>query len=281
MPEDKKLSSGYSVVWGNMVKIDNLRNVLDYEYKLEAPLKDEMFHFLNEIDIFAQSEDEIERNMENEEYPQGLCITNDFVIISSYSGIRGDMGKMKVFDKDKGELLLVLGMDENSHLGGLTFDGRYIWVCNSSKMSIERISYAFIREMVNINRGKMIDARNLVDIYRVKNIPSCVTYYDGQLWVATHSIWTKATMVGYHFNEEKNRLNALVSFWVPPKVQGVAFSEEGEVYLSTSYGRRKSSYMKKYESIYAMTNDVDNYVELVELPPCSEGIVCRENKIYL
>ena len=121
----------------------------------------------------------------------------------------------------------------------------------------------------------------LVDVYRVKNIPSCVTFYDGQLWVATHSIWTNATMIGYNYNEERNSLNSLVSFWIPPKVQGVAFTEEGEVYLSTSYGRKKSSYIKKYDSIYAMTNDVDDYIEQIELPPCSEGIACKDDKVYV
>lgn len=290
MPEDKRLSSGYSVIKGNMVKIDNYSNIINYEYKLnkrkkvskkELTLLDKKFGIVNEIDIFAQANDESERIRYFEEYPQGLCITNDFVFISSYSEVRGQMGKIKVFDKDNGELLLTLGMDENSHLGGLTYDGRYLWVCNSSKMSIERISYGFIQQMIYENKGKLIDARNLVDIYRVKNIPSCVTYYDGQLWVATHSIWTNATMVGYHYNEERDRLNSLVTFWVPPKVQGVAFSEEGEVILSTSYGRRNSSYLKKYNSIYEMTGDVNHYAELIELPPCSEGIVCRENKIYV
>ena len=290
MPEDKNLSSGYSVVRGSMVKIDNYANIRNYEYKLnkrnrastkETTLCDQMIDIVNEIDIFAQPDDSKENTGYIEEYPQGLCITSDFVFISSYSGVRGNMGKIKVFDKENGELLLTLGMDENSHLGGLTFDGRYLWVCNSSKMSIEKIPYAFIQQMVYENPGKMIDARNLVDIYRVNNIPSCVSYYDGQLWVATHSIWTNATMVGYHYNEEKNRLSSMDSVWIPSKVQGVAFSEDGEVYLSTSYGRRNSSYIKKYDSIYAMTNDVDHYAELIELPPCSEGIVYRENKIYI
>lgn len=264
MPEDKRLSSGYSVIRGNMVKINNYANVKEY-------LKDKAFTFWDEIEVFH----------EEEEYPQGLCITEDFVFISSYSGIRGNLGKIKVFDRENGDYLISLGMDENSHLGGLTYDGKYIWVCNSSKMSIERISYAFIQQMVRENRGSMIDARNLVDIYRVNNIPSCVAYYDGQLWVATHSIWTNSTMIGYNYNEENNRLNSLVSFWIPPKVQGVTFTEKGEVYLSTSYGRKNSSYIKKYPSIYAMTNDVDDYTELIELPPCSEGIEYKNNKIYV
>lgn len=279
MPGDKRLSSGYSSIRGDMGKINNYANVMNYSYKLQQKgktksteyiLKNRDFSFLEEIDI-----------LEDEQYPQGLCITEDFVFLSSYSGIQSELGKIKVFDRASGELLISLGMDENSHLGGLTFDGTYIWVCNSSKMSIERISYSFIKKMVSQNRGSIIDARNLVDIYRVSNIPSCVTYYDGQLWVATHSIWSNSTMIGYHYSEKNNRLSPLVSFWIPPKVQGVTFTEEGEVYLSTSYGRKNSSYIKKYDSIYAMTNDVSNYSELIELPPCSEGIAYKDEKIYV
>jgi len=279
MPEDKQLSSGYSNIWGNMVKINNYANVRNYAYRLQQKEKtNKNEYILKDIDYVFLEEIQI---VEEDEYPQGLCMTDEFVFISSYSGIQRELGKIKVFDKQSGEHLLSLGMDENSHLGGLTYDGRYIWVCNSSKMSVERISYSFIKEMVRQNKGSMIDARNLVDSYRVNNIPSCVTFYDGQLWVATHSIWTNSIMIGYNYNEENNRLNALVSFWIPPKVQGVTFTEEGEVYLSISYGRKNSSYIKKYDSIYAMTNDVGNYTELIELPPCSEGISYKYNKLYV
>lgn len=279
MPEDKQLSSGNSVIRGNMVKIDNYANVKNYDYHLRKNHKKKKEYILPEKDYGFLAN--IQVLHEEEEYPQGLCMTDEFVFISAYSGIRGNLGKIKVYDKASGEYLLSLGMDENSHLGGLTYDGTYIWVCNSSKMSIERIPYAFIRQMVQENKGSMIDARNLVEVYRVKNIPSCVTFYDGLLWVATHSVWTNATMIGYDYNEEENSLNALGSFRVPPKVQGVAFSEEGEVYLSTSYGRKKSSYMKKYESIYTMTNNVGGYLEQIEMPPCSEGIVYRDKQIYV
>ena len=280
MPEDEQLSSGYSVIRGNMVKIDNYANVQSYRYDLQKKIKrkkteyiltERKFSFLDNIMVFH----------DEEEYPQGLCMTEEYIFISSYSGIRGELGKIKVYDKESGEYLLALGMDENSHLGGLAYDGTYIWVCNSSKMSIERISYGFMKQMIRENKGDMIDARNLVDSYRVNNIPSCVTCFDGSLWVATHSIWMNATMVAYDYDEEINVLNSRASYRVPPKVQGVDFSETGEVYLSTSYGRKKSSYIKKYESIYAMTNDVSDYIEQIELPPCSEGIVYRDKQIYV
>ena len=133
MPEDNSLSSGTSVIWGNMVKFNNYENVLQYSYnqkrklnKREIALNEKSFYFWDEIDFLDDTE----------EYPQGLCLTEKYVFISSYSGERDEVGKVKIFDRNTGEYLLALGMDEKSHLGGLTFDVENIWICNSSKMSI-------------------------------------------------------------------------------------------------------------------------------------------------
>lgn len=290
MPEDKKLSSGYSVIRGNMVKIDNYANVKNYAYKLENQKKTDSrekrlvelnYRFVDEIDIFHSFEDSEENVYEYDEYPQGLCMTDEYVFISSYSGEYGGLGKVKVYDKTSGEHLLSLGMDENSHLGGLTYDGKHLWVCNSSKMMLEKISYTFVKQMIAENKGQMIDVRNLMDGYRVNNIPSCVTFYDGKLWVATHSIWTNSIMINYTFREKDDVLMAEDTMRIPPKVQGVAFAEDGEVYMSTSYGRKKSSYIKKYHSVYSMINDLGDYTKQIELPPCSEEIVWEEDKLYV
>ena len=263
-PGDNSLSSGDSAIRGDMGNIDNKTNISKY-------LKTKEFAFLEQIDTLQ----------EEEEYPQGLLFVEKYVVISSYSGIRGELGKIRIYDRYSGELLLSLGMDENSHMGGLAFDGDSIWVCNSSKMALERISYSYILQMIHENRGKLIDIRNLVELYRVNNIPSTVTYYDEKLWVATHSVWTNATMVSYRYEEEGNRIVLQNSFWIPPKVQGVAFSEKGEVYLSTSYGRKSTSYIKKYDSTYAMSKNVNKYNKKIKLPPCSEGIVYENKRLYI
>ena len=263
MPEDKNKSSGYSVIRGNMEKIDNQKNILKYKVNRE-------YSFLDNVDY-----------LEEEQYPQGLCITDEYIFITSYSDIRGNLGKIKIFDRQSGSFLLTLGMDTRSHLGGITYDGKNVWICNSSKMSVEKLSYSFIKQMISENPGKLIDARNLVEVYRVNNIPSTITFFDGQLWVATHSIWTNSTVNGYVFDETEKTLKAIGVFQIPQKVQGITFTEKGEVYLSTSYGRKQSSYIKKYESIHTMSKNVGDYIENIELPPCSEGIVYQNNNLYV
>lgn len=264
MPEDKKLSSGYSVIRGNMVKIDNNESVKNY-------IKDRTYSFLESVEVLK----------EEDEYPQGLCFTEEYIFISSYSEVRGRLGKLNVHNKQTGERLITLGMDALSHLGGIAFDGKYIWVCNSSRMALERIPYSLILHMIQENKGEFVDARNLMEIYPVRNIPSTVSFYHGQLWVATHSIWTNSTMIGYLYNEEKEELRAIGNFKIPQKVQGIAFTEKGEIILSTSYGRKKNSYIKKYSSINDMSNNVKGYIDRIELPPCSEGIVYENGKLYV
>ena len=39
-----------------------------------------------------------------------------------------------------------------------SFDGENVWVCNSNKDYIERLSYDFIQLMVESNRGNVVDA---------------------------------------------------------------------------------------------------------------------------
>ncbi len=295
MPEDKNLSSGYSVVRSYMEKIDNNANVLNYKYesiesnkvgKRVSHLKNLNFSFMEEIDVAGMPKTlkrEVEHKdyLSEEQYPQGICITDDFIFVTSYSGEKHALGECMIFDRLSGEYLVSLGMDKNSHLGGIAFDGKNIWVCNSSKMAIERISYEFIRHTVMHNKGGFVNITNLVEVYSVKNIPSGITFYNGSLYVVTHTKWTNSKMISYVYDEMKDKLESEFVYKIPSKVQGITFSEDGGVYLSTSYGRKNSSFIRKYRSIYTMTKDVEDCLERIEMPPCSEGISLYQDKLYV
>lgn len=278
-PEGEDSPSGYSVKTRNLLDIDNDMNVLDYEYRFQSKkkrksyeytLKELEYTFLEEIELF-----------EDEEYPQGLCITDEYILISSYSDSKEKLGELKVFDRITGVFLISLCVDANSHLGGIAYDGEYIWICNSYKMTLERISYAFIQQMVRDNIGNKIDVRHQVDIYEVKNRPSSVSCYDGYLFVASHSILSPGKMISYIYNQEEDKLEEKLYFEIPQKVQGVTFTEKGEVIVSVSYGRRSSSYVKKYHSLQSMNKDIKDYKECIELPPCSEGVFYHDECIYV
>ena len=138
--------------------IDNTYNVMNYAYASgdsgmrnnTVLLKDLDFSFCEEINIpgmpDTKEDDFLNQYIFSEaQCPQGICFTDEFVLITSYSSEDDCMGELMVLDRETGEYMVTLGMDENSHLGGIAFDGDNVWVCNSNEKTIERISYDFIQ----------------------------------------------------------------------------------------------------------------------------------------
>lgn len=273
--------------------IDCVANVLEYRYTSEGyrdssihPLKNCEFSFLDEMKIPGMPETKEEDLAKNYIYsvaqcPQGLCFTDEFMLMTSYSEEDDCLGELMVFDRTSGEYLVTLGMDAKSHLGGLTFDGRNIWVCNSTENTLERLSYDFVQLMATENKGKVVDASEVVDIYDIGNRPSCVTFYRGRLWVASFRAYQNGSAVAYHYDSNADTLEQLREYELPSKVQGLAFDEDGSVYLSCSYGRKQSSYIKRYDSIATLSAKPNRPQSQVEMPPGSEEIVLADGTLYV
>lgn len=288
--QQETLEGAGSASSSSSVQIDNIANVMNYPYqstdRSTVLLKDLDFSFQEEIDIpgmpQTRADDYLNRYIFSEaQCPQGICFTDEFVLITSYSSEDDCMGELMVMDKESGKYLVTLGMDEKSHLGGIAFDGINVWVCNSYENSIERISYDFIQLMAYQNAGDVIDARAVVDTYAVKNAPSCITYYGGRLWIASHTQLMNSKMVAYHYDSVGDELAELSSYVIPSKVQGVSFDADGGVYLSRSYGRNESSYLYCYSSIIALDSRLNKPKLTVELPPCSEELDIYEDTLYV
>ena len=111
------------------------------------------------------------------------------------------------------------------------------------------------------------------------NRPSCITYYNGLLYVATETQFLNSQMIAYEFEDEKLKEKSI--YRIPSKVQGVAFAEDGTIYLSTSYGRTKSSYLKVYDSLSALDLKPTKPKMKVEMPPCSEEVTIADGELYV
>ncbi len=280
------------IVYAKWIRIiDNNYSVNNYKYENENDdnvilLKDCEYEFINDINIpgmpATKETDFLNQYIFSEsQCPQGLCITEDYVLVTSYSEEDDSLGELMVFSRDSGEYLVTLGMDSKSHLGGIAYDGKNVWVCNSNENTLERISYDFICLMATANSKQVIDATGVVDIYEIDNKPSCITYYGGRLWVATHTLFLDSKMVAYHYNVNDDTMEKLSSYAIPGKVQGVTFDEDGKVYLSTSYGRQSSSYIKVYKSIVNLSSNPNRPDSKIEMPPGSEEIDTLNGKLYI
>lgn len=271
--------------------VDSRASVMNYRYRsMESAknrwLKNLSYDFLDELMIPGMPSSKFQDLDEQKIFsaaqcPQGICLTEKYVLLTSYSEGKDDLGELFVFDRASGDFLVTLGMNPKSHLGGVAFDGQNVWICNSSTRSIERISYDFVKLMADQNTGEVVDASRMVDTIPVENTPSCITYDSGRLWIATHTVSGDSELVAYYYNSKKEELTALSSYRIPRKVQGIAFDDAGRVYLSTSYGRTSSSYLKVYASVFAMSGNTNKPQIKVEMPPGSEEIAISGNELYV
>lgn len=274
-------------------RVNNVRNVENYEYTSNKRLhpeikylKDCKYDFCEEIDIPGMP-DTKENDFLNKyifstsQCPQGLAFAKNYVLITSYSEGKECLGELMVFDRTTGDYLVTLGMDPKSHLGGITFDGKNVWVCNSSQKAIERISFDFIELMALENRGEVVDATEVVDIYKVDHVPSCITFHGGRIWIATHTILFESKVGAYYYNEKDDQLLPLSDYNIPSKVQGIAFDEMDRIYLSTSYGRTVSSFLKIYDSLATMSSKPNQPNLQIEMPPGSEELDTDDNILYI
>ena len=118
-------------------------------------------------------------------------------------------------------------------------------------------------------------------MFDVGNKPSCITYYGGRLWIATHNILFRSKMVAYYYDKKDDRLTSLSTYTIPARVQGVTFDASGKVYLSTSYGRNESSYIKCYKSLIALSSRPNSPDITIEMPPGSEELDSVDKSLYV
>lgn len=272
-------------------RIDDQVNINRYSYHTDAKvskssktLKECRYKILDNISIpgmpSTREEDMKEQRIVDEnQCPQGICLTDDFILVTAYSVDWDVVGSLYMFDRKTGAYIATLGMKRNSHLGGLTYDGRNIWICHSDNATLERISYQMLLTTAKKNPQGFIDCSMSIEAFKVQNRPSCITYHDGTLWVATTNDLLKSKVVSYYFDGTK--LNPVDTYNIPARVQGIDFAKDGKVYLSTSLGRTKSSYLRVYQSLDEMDKKPNKPMKKVEMPPCSEELMIWGDSVYV
>ena len=274
--------------------IDSLENIKAYPYQSSGQgdtrcLRDLSFALLYQIETPGNPQtrwmDFQNHYIDSEnQCPQGLCMTKDYVIISTYSAGEEDeesLGALIFYDRETGEHVKSFGMESESHLGGIAYDGENLWICHSNTREVERISFDFLEHLIRISKQNFIDISGCFSRYPVRNTPSCIAYEDGKLYVATHRIYASARMYVYRYHEKEDTLEVEEGYFIPSKVQGVTFDGEGRVYLSTSYGRSKSSYLYVYDSLKELESFFAAPRLRVEMPPGSEEILRQGDELYI
>mgnify|MGYP002709077452 CR=1 FL=1 len=261
--------------------IDNVANVENFGYKgnyekTEAtPIKECDYSFWENVLLPGTGQLPQETT---DSCVQGLAFTPDYLLLTAYALNAQENGGLYVYDRKTGAFLGKIPMRRGSHLGGIAYDGKNVWVCHSGQQVLSRISYEALRGTV---KQGMFTVAGAEEDYPVEEEPSCLTAENGQLFAATFREKEKSRMTAYRYDENRDRLVAENVYQIPPKVQGVAFDAAGNVWFSTSYGRKNSSFLLKYKTLAELGEEGGKPETIVELPPCSEELAIQNGKLYV
>lgn len=259
----------------NVADVENFGYKGNYEKTEATPLKECDYSFWENVLLPGTGQLPQETT---DSCVQGLAFTPDYLLLTAYALNAQENGGLYVYDRKTGAFLGKIPMRRGSHLGGIAYDGKNVWVCHSGQQVLSRISYEALRGTV---KQGMFTVAGAEEDYPVEEEPSCLTAENGQLFAATFREKEKSRMTAYSYDENRDRLVAENVYQIPPKVQGVAFDAAGNVWFSTSYGRKNSSFLLKYKALAAVGEEDVPPEAVVELPPCSEELAAQNGKLYI
>jgi len=220
--------------------------------------------------------------------PQGICETEDYVLMSAYhawyddpnkhSPVLSDNSSIFVFDKDSGKYLKEIKIRGSndivcwsifSHVGGIDYDydTDTVYIANSSEMlnisgesddlknTIWKLPLSRINTAVNSSGASYNVIVNKA--FKSNVAASCITIYDGIIYVGqfNEKEESKNKMQGYRISDY-SAVGSTVS--LPFKTQGIAINGD-TAYCSTSFGRGNKS------KLYIMDVIRDNDGTIVSL----------------
>lgn len=242
--------------------------------------------------------------------PQGICIAGDFMLITAYD--KGRAGKVEpsviyVLSNETGKrcFLTTVVLPDANHVGGITFDGTYVWIAKSATGYISGIPYESLKTAAESGRESYVLEDYERQVY-VGQRASFITYGNGLIWVGTYEseFGKNGILAGYRLGTEvsdgkgegieseaaclsagEGRGEAETGevaakrewvFSIPSHAQGAAFLEqEGKQYLAVtaSYGRYWDSKVYLFEVVGAEEEEPLLLAGVCRFPPMAEELV--------
>ena len=151
--------------------------------------------------------------------PQGLTMTDKYILVSAYCGINGYKNELKlnsfsrkyserlqeeenherhhsviyVYDRESKELLMTFELSDKNHVGGIAFDGKTIFVAKSTDKQVSKIAYDKVKRLVELSLDSGVKTAKIEydETLEVNRDASFVTVREKEeekeLWVGTFS----------------------------------------------------------------------------------------------
>lgn len=247
-------------------------------------------------------------NIQNEKVcsgmiPQGICVAEEYLIISAYDKshevTKKSLHKSKdqqksvlyVMDVENKQYLTTITLNTKCHVGALAYnpDDEIVYIADSDNGVVQRISLERIKACVNSGNDAGEDVLEFDDgaIDTKGHVPSFLAYYQEHLYVGQFArmnlfeIFSNQMVV---FDRDGNMIEQ-DTIALPYYAQGVAFADwRDETYMlvSASYGRKRPATLY----VYLMESQDDGSMQHkskvgeIACPNMSEDIDIQGDNIY-
>lgn len=233
--------------------------------------------------------------------PQGICTCEDYVLITAYDSAHKH--NSVIYTLKNNQLIATLIYDKKVHMGGITYDGTYIWIAEGGGSIhgnelgvIPKEDFFQAIDIAKDNNAKSVALNNIFTLQADGlNFTSFCTFYDNLLWSGSFSTNTTSHLYGYSIEKENEQLILKPTKYIemPKKAQGICFyKDDDNTYLcvSTSYGRRYDSIFRCYKlnDHTKPTKEHNNIKQILKnhayktliLPSMAEQINIKDEAIY-
>lgn len=226
------------------------------------------------------------------------------------SGYMKDHSAARIYIRDTDgstrfvELANADGSAYDEHAGGVTVNGEYVYLPGTMSVDVFRLEDVLTKDRAAVI-GKL----------EMEYDGDCCTFYNGYLFVGDfYYPETYETPEEHRFTTPAGDENPAViavykaepaaEFGIDPtpvaaisirdRVQGIGFTEDGQIVLSTSYGfadsqlwfydfdaDRQGNVKLSGEDVPLYYLDSANLAHQVDIPPMSEEVVCMDGKVYV
>ncbi len=228
--------------------------------------------------------------------PQGLAVTEDYVLVSAYCSTQKHNSVIYVIDKENHNFIKEVILPGQPHVGGLAYDPEHklLW-CSSN---INGIAQAVSIKMDTIEAYDYDDSHLPVDTFQIVSLygivrDSFMTFYKGCLYVGCFEKYNESVIARYGVDEEGKLINTMdeklgmdFEMAVPldystisEQVQGIAFYND-KLLISHSFGilpSRLVFYEQSDKRLYVNENSARTY----RFPERLEQIVVEGDSLYV
>ena len=224
--------------------------------------------------------------------PQGICFAKDYMIVSAYDSEGKCNSVLYVLSNSDGKTrthLMTLVLPVKAHIGGVAFDGTYLWVSNGKNASSIKYTTLVSTVQTAVAGNKKSVAVDFYATCATATTASFLTYSDGMIWAGEFKEKgdSSGRMYSYVISSDGKKLTRKYHMTLPDRIQGACF-KNGYLILSRSDSRNISSsgYISELRIYKYSKPDSDgsiaknSVVKVVDLPPMVVGVVTGSTYLY-